>query len=66
MTRSTITAKQIAANQLTGYTDEKTLHQLLENLTSVDDMLLTGLDDSQFAEMDDSTTVTTLKTLMPR
>lgn len=57
MTRSTITAKQIAANQLTGYTDEKTLHQLLENLTSVDDMLLTGLDDSQFAAMDDSTAV---------
>lgn len=36
---------------------EKTLHQLLDNLTSVDDMLLTGLDDSQFAAMDDSTTV---------
>lgn len=57
MTRSTITAKQIAANELTGYTDEKTLSQLLTQITSVDDILLTGLDDSKFAAMDDSTTV---------
>lgn len=44
MTRSTITAKQIAANELTGHADEKLLAQLVTQMDNVDDLLLSGLD----------------------
>ena len=44
MSRSTITAKQIAANELTGHPDEKLLAQLITQMTTADDMLLSGLD----------------------
>lgn len=47
MSRSTITAKQIAANELTGTADEKLLAQLIQNMDSVDDMLMSGLDENQ-------------------
>ena len=40
MTRSTITAKQIAANELTGHADENLLAQLVTQMDNVDDLLL--------------------------
>lgn len=44
MTKSTITAKQIAANELTGHADEKLLAQLITQMDNVDDLLMSGLD----------------------
>ncbi len=43
LTRSQITAKQIAHNQLVGRSDEAILRQLLERIDNVDDLLETGL-----------------------
>lgn len=45
MTRSTIIAKQIAHNELHGEPDESILRQLVDAMTSVDDMLMSGLDE---------------------
>jgi hypothetical protein len=43
MTRSQITAKQLAHNALVGHDDDETVQRLLASLTSVDDLLSTGL-----------------------
>lgn len=44
MTKSTVTAKQIAANELTGHADPTLLAQLIQQMDSADDMLMSGLD----------------------
>lgn len=46
MTQSQIIAKQIAHNELVGSPDEEILRQLVAAITSVDDMLMTGLDET--------------------
>lgn len=43
LTRSQITAKQIAHNQLVGRSDERIIRQMLEHIENVDDLLETGL-----------------------
>lgn len=45
MTRSQIRAKQIAHNALVGKSNEEVLRQMLAQITSVDDLLATGLPD---------------------
>lgn len=45
LTRSQITAKQIAHNQLVGLSDEAIIRELLKELESVDDFLETGLPE---------------------
>lgn len=52
MTRSTITAKQIAANELTGHADEKLLAQLVTQMDNVDDLLLSGLDQDSLPHVE--------------
>jgi hypothetical protein len=46
MTKSRITAKQIAHNELVGESDRDILAQMVASLESVDDMLLSGLDEN--------------------
>jgi len=46
MTKSRITAKQIAHNELVGEPDRDILAQMVASLESVDDMLLSGLDEN--------------------
>jgi hypothetical protein len=45
MTRSEITAKQIAHNALVGESDDMILRTLVSQITNVDDLLTTGLDE---------------------
>lgn len=46
MTKSTVIAKQIAHNELHGMPDEQILRQLVSAMETVDDMLMSGLDES--------------------
>lgn len=46
MSRSEVVAKQIAHNELSGSPDEQVLRQMLAMIDNVDDMLMTGLDES--------------------
>lgn len=52
MTRSTIIAKQIAANELTGSSDDKILAQLIQGMNTIDDMLTSGLDTKKLPTID--------------
>lgn len=52
MSQSTVVAKQIAANELTGSADEKLLAQLVLKINDVDDMLLSGLDSSHLPQVE--------------
>lgn len=52
MTRSTITAKQIAANELTGHADEKLLAQPVAQMDNVDDLLPSGLDQDSLPHVE--------------
>lgn len=45
MTRSKLVAKQIAHNQLSGKSDEATLRIMLEMISDLDDLVMTGLPD---------------------
>ena len=53
MSRSEITAKQIAHNQLHGQHDDVLLRQLLALIDSVDDTLATGLPEDYLPPLDD-------------
>lgn len=52
MTRSTITAKRIAANEPTGHADEKPLAQLVTQMDNVDDLLPSGLDQDSLPHVE--------------
>ena len=57
MSRGKIISKQIAHNELHGSPDEEILRQLVSQITEVDDLLRTGLDDDWMptVEKDDTT-----------
>ena len=61
MTRSLLTAKQLAHNALTGESDQQVLRRMLEQIDTVDDMLATGLDHDllPLPESPDKTNLTT-------
>lgn len=50
MNRSLVRAKQIAHNELTGTPDEEILRRMIEEIDSVDDLLMTGLPEDYFPE----------------
>lgn len=52
MRRSEIVAKQIAHNELSGTPDSDVLAQLIAMIDNVDDLLMTGLDESQLPSVD--------------
>ena len=59
MSRSTVVAKQIAHNQLSGTSDEATLRVMLEMVDNLDDLVMTGLPDD-FLPVEDSNNITLL------
>ncbi len=46
MTRSEVRAKQVAHNELTGHSDPEILRHMVAEITTADDLLTTGLDES--------------------
>lgn len=56
MNRSEIVAKQIAHNELHGDPDEKVMSQLIAMIDSVDDLLMTGLDEDHLPVPEDDDT----------
>lgn len=57
MPRSLIRAKQIAHNELTGAPDEEILRKMIEQITDVEDLLVSGLDESYLRPLEASSTV---------
>lgn len=52
MTRSQIRAKQVAHNELHGEPDPQILQQMIGQIDNVDDLLMTGLDETQLPTME--------------
>ena len=52
MPRSQVVAKQIAHNELNGEPDKQILAQMIALIDNVDDLLLTGLDESQLPSLE--------------
>lgn len=56
MSRSEIVARQIAHNELHGTSDEAVLATLVAMMDNVDDMLMSGLDETELPTMDNDDT----------
>jgi hypothetical protein len=52
MTRSTLTAKQLAHNALSGMDDVEVLRQMLATIDTPDDLLLSGVDEDMLNQTD--------------
>ena len=53
LTRSEVVAKQIAHNEIHGNPDKHTVAQLLQEIESVEDLLMTGLDSENLPQIED-------------
>nr|DAI64394.1 MAG TPA: ParB protein [Caudoviricetes sp.] len=64
MPRSLLRAKQIAHNELTGEPDADILRKMIEEIDSVEDLLISGLDEDYLGELEPATTALELPSAM--